>query len=184
MRRARMLFHVKQIENPFCVSLGARKSSVGRAIEMRKILGVGVLAAAALAACAKKEDAAATEKPGAASPLDSPAAQLIDGDPASAWIELTGVWARKGFCDDDAERWVLESQSFSLYEMHCPIEKLQMLENGVKATSHCTVEGDDDGIEDAFYFIRQPDTSLTIVQGENNSVTGDLYSCDAEGETP
>lgn len=154
---------------------------------MRIFPAFAAAAALALAACAKTEDGAAPAPsdpaaagPAAASPLADPAAQPIAGEPSSAWIEMTGAWAREGYCDDDTERWVLEPEAFHLYEMHCPIERLVLLQNGVKATSNCTVEGDDDGVEDVFYFIRQPDASLTIVQGANEYATRGLFLCDAE----
>ena len=64
--------------------------------------------------------------------------------------------------------------------MHCPIETLELLQNGVKATAQCAVEGDDDAVADVYYFIRQEDASLTIVQEANNAMTSGLYLCDSE----
>ncbi|NWG93348.1 MAG: hypothetical protein HXY21_12730 [Parvularculaceae bacterium] len=141
----------------------------------------------ALCACAKHEEAAtAPVEPaaretapsgGAASaPLDA-AAQPIDGDPASAWIEMTGVWAPAGACGDYAQEWRIEAGAFHLHEMHCEIERLELLRNGVRAIAHCSVEGDDDRVEDAFKFVRRPDYTLSIVNEANDSVTDGLTAC-------
>lgn len=142
-----------------------------------------LLAAAALAACGKTEDSAAGGKiagPAAAPALSDPAAQPIEGEPDSAWIELMGAWAAAGRCGDDAARWIIEAEAFHLYEMHCAVEKLELLRNGVKATAQCSVEGDDDGVADVFYFIRRQDASLTIVQAANGATTDGLFLCDSE----
>lgn len=137
-----------------------------------------------LAACGKKESAGAgADGPDAvaeASPLSDPAAQPLDGDPDSAWIELMGAWAETGRCDDDLGRWVIEAEAFHLYEMHCPVDKLELLRNGVKATAQCTVEGYNDGVADVFWFLRQGDGSLTIVQEANGAMTTGLFLCEGE----
>jgi hypothetical protein len=149
---------------------------------MRKIRLSAAAAFVALAACGKNADAPAAGEPGgeAAAALSQPAARLIDGDPASAWIELTGVWAEKGRCQDDLARWIIEPEAFHLYEMHCAVEKLELLENGVKATAQCSIESDNDGLADVFYFIRQADASLTIVQADNDAMSSGLFLCDSE----
>lgn len=141
-------------------------------------------AALALASCGKNESAdAGASGPDAAaeaSPLSDPAAQPIKGEPDSAWIELMGAWAETGRCDDDLGRWVIEAEAFHLYEMHCPVDKLELLRNGVKATAQCTVEGDNDGVADVFWFLRQGDGSLTIVQDANGAMTTGLFLCEGE----
>jgi hypothetical protein len=161
-----------------------------------------IIAAAflALAACGKKTEEAApaaaeeAEAPAAeeaatpvdpatsepSSPLSDPAAQPIAGDPDSAWVELMGAWAQTGLCDDDTERWIIEAEQFSLYEMHCPIEKLELLQNGVKATSNCIAEGYDDGETDVFYFLRQGDGSLTIAMENGGMTNTGLFLCEGE----
>ena len=145
-----------------------------------------IIAAAllALAACGKKEAAPAEAAPDGlaeeASPLADPAAAPIEGDPASAWVELMGVWAERGRCEDDLGRWIIEAEAFHLYEMHCAIEKLDLLQNGVKATAQCTIEGDNDGVADVYWFLRQGDASLTIVQEANNAMTTGLFLCEGE----
>jgi len=140
--------------------------------------------ALALAACGKKTESPASDGAPAASeaatPLSDPAATPIEGDPASAWVELMGAWAETGRCDDDMSRWIIEGEAFHLYEMHCAIEKLDLLQNGVKATAQCTVEGDNDGVADVFWFLRQGDGSLTIVQEANNAMTTGLFLCEGE----
>jgi hypothetical protein len=145
---------------------------------------VAVMALAALIACGKEaatssESAAAPKAP---EPSADPAAAPIEGEADSAWIELMGVWAPTGACQVDRERWIIEAERFSLYEMHCAIESLQLLQNGVRATAQCAVEGDDDGLPDIFSFLRQGDGSLTVVQEANGAMTTGLFPCeDGEG---
>lgn len=127
-----------------------------------------------LAACGQtKADAA----PDAAADA---AAAPIDGDPASAWIEMTGVWAEEGGCGDYTREWRLEPEVFHHHEMHCKIERLQMLQNGVRTEGHCSVEGDDDGVIDAFKFVRRPDFSLSIINEANEAATDGLFLCGDE----
>jgi hypothetical protein len=161
----------------------------------RIILAVGTaLLLACLSACGKKDapgaptEASATGEeaspsaiataPSDPSPLADPAAQPIEGDAASAWVELMGAWAENGRCADDTERWVIDAESFSLYEMHCAAGKLELLQNGVKATGKCVVEGYEDPDDHTFWFLRQGDGSLTIVQGDNNAMTTGLFPCE------
>jgi hypothetical protein len=105
------------------------------------------------------------------------AAAPIEGDPASAWIEMTGAWARKGGCGDYTQEWRLEAEAFHLHEMHCKIERLEMLANGVRAVAHCSVEGDDDRVEDVFDFVRRPDFTLSISNEANEATTDGLVAC-------
>jgi hypothetical protein len=57
------------------------------------------------------------------------------------------------------------------------IMRLEMLRNGVRAIAHCSVEGDDDRVEDAFKFIRREDASLSVVIEANGAVTDGLQMC-------
>lgn len=146
----------------------------------------------ALSACEKKPAAPAAEDgptaettsegsaPETDAPFSDPAATPIEGDPASAWVELMGVWAETGRCEDDLGRWIIEAEAFHLFEMHCAVEKLDLLQNGVKATAQCTVEGDNDGTADVYWFLRQGDGSLTIVQEANDAMTAGLFLCEGE----
>ena len=106
--------------------------------------------------------------------------QPIEGEPDSAWVEMMGVWAESGRCGDDLGRWIIEGEAFHLYEMHCAVEKLELLRNGVKATAQCTVEGDNDGVADIYWFLRQGDGSLSIVQDDNAAMTTGLFLCEGE----
>jgi hypothetical protein len=106
-----------------------------------------------------------------------PAAQPIEGDAASAWVEMMGVWAPAGACGDYTQEWRIEGEAFHLHEMHCKIERLELLQNGVRAIAHCSVEGDDDRVEDAFKFIRRPDATLSIVNEANEAKTDGLQMC-------
>lgn len=153
---------------------------------MRHHLIIAAAGVLALTACEKKADGPAAESAPTAdagrssSPLDDPAAAPIEGEPDSAWIELMGAWAETGRCDDDLGRWIIEAEAFHLYEMHCPVDKLELLRNGVKATAQCTAEGYNDGVADVFWFLRQGDGSLTIVQGANGAMTTGLFLCEGE----
>ena len=120
--------------------------------------------------------AACTNETGA--PAADPAATPIEGDASSAWVEMTGVWAPDGACGDATREWRLEAETFHLHEMHCKIERLEMLRNGVRAVAHCSVEGDDDRIEDAFKFVRRPDFTLSVINEANDAATDGLVACD------
>lgn len=113
--------------------------------------------AALLAACAKTEDAPA--------------------DAASAWIEMTGVWAPAGACGDYRREWRLEAGAFHHHEMHCAVDRLELLQNGVRALAQCSVEGDDDGTEDAVKFVRRPDFTLSIIDESNDAAADHLVAC-------
>lgn len=145
---------------------------------------LALAALALLASCEKKSDApaAATDVAAAGSPETAdPAAEPIEGDASSAWIEMTGVWAQTGRCGDYTQEWRLEPEAFHHHEMHCAIARLELLANGARALAQCSVEGDDDGVEDAYQFLRQGDASLTIVQEANGAETTGLFMCEGEG---
>jgi hypothetical protein len=145
---------------------------------MKKI--AAALALVTLCACDKQSNEQATQsETGAVSPTptEDPAARPVEGDADAIWAELIGAWASVDACTDDLNRWIIEAERFSLYEMHCDLESLQLLENGVRATAQCAVEGDNDGIEDVFWFLRQGDGSLTVVQGDNNAMSSGLFPC-------
>jgi hypothetical protein len=136
-----------------------------------------------VAACERKVAAPAavpeeTGAPGAegSAPSDA-AAQPIEGDPASAWVEMMGVWAPEGACGDATREWRIEAEAFHLHETHCEIERLELLQNGVRAIAHCAVEGDDDRVEDAFKFVRRPDYTLSIINEANDAATDGLLMC-------
>ena len=112
--------------------------------------------------------------------LADAAAQPIKGDAASAWIEMTGVWAPEGQCGDTTHEWRLEPEAFHRHEMHCAISRLELLQNGVRVIAHCSVEGDDDRVEDAFKFIRRADYTLSIVSEANGAETDGLAPCDVD----
>jgi hypothetical protein len=155
---------------------------------MKRSILVIAAAALALSACGKQADAPtgdAESKVGAGSPAAEPEAPLdpatpIEGDPASAWVEMMGNWAQEGDCGNYQREWVIGAEEFSLYEMHCPVRRLELLANGVRAIADCTVEGDNDGVEDAYQFVRQADFSLTIVQEANGAETTGLFLCEGE----
>jgi hypothetical protein len=143
-------------------------------------------ALAALAACAKKEEVPAAATPAAAppaaegpAPVDA-AAQPIGGDPASAWVEMIGVWAPEGGCGDYTQEWRLEAEAFHLHETHCKIERLEMLANGVRAIARCSVEGDDDRVEDVFSFVRRENATLSIIIEANGAANDGLVACSAD----
>ncbi len=138
---------------------------------------------AAAAACEKKPAPAAA-------PIADPAAEEVviadePADPAAAAAEtyarLEGSWAETGQCPDYEVRWEIEAQAFQRHEMRCEIDRFEPLTTGVRAISHCTVEGDNDNVADSFHFVREPDGSLTIVNEANETRTTGLYPC-VEGE--
>ena len=139
----------------------------------RKIFLLAALAV--FSGCARNEEAPApaAEEP---APVDA-AAEPIEGDAASAWIEMNGVWAPAGGCGDYAREWRLEAEAFHRHEMHCAIVRLEMLQNGVRALAQCSVEGDDDGVEDAFKFVRRPDFTLSIINEANGFAEDGLGVC-------
>lgn len=104
----------------------------------------------------------------------------VEGDPASAWIEMTGVWAPEGACGDYTQEWRIEPEAFHRHEMHCGVVRLEMLANGVRAVAHCSVEGDDDRVEDVFDFVRRPDNTLSIRNEANEATTDGLKMCGEE----
>jgi hypothetical protein len=135
-----------------------------------------ITALAALAACAEEEAAPTAPAAARGAPADA-AAQPIEGDASSAWVELTGVWAPEGACGDAEREWRIEAEAFHLRETHCKIERLELLRNGVRAIAHCAVEGDDDRIEDAFKFVRREDFTLSIINEANDAATDGLVPC-------
>lgn len=147
---------------------------------MRMIL---ILAAAALAACSAKEtktkaEAAADAAPKASQPAASgPADDKAESSADTAWIELLGRWAPKGACADETQAWKISAAEFDIYETHCAVTSIELIEGGVKAISDCSVEGDNDGAPDLFEFKRQPDATLTIVNGANGARTEGLVPC-------
>lgn len=141
----------------------------------------------AMAACEKKP--AAPPATAEASTADAPpatdkktaadsAARGVEGDAASVWVEMIGMWAPEGACGDHTREWRLESEAFHLYETHCEIARLEMLANGVRAVAHCSVEGDDDRVEDAFKFVRRADATLSVINEANEAATDGLQLCD------
>ncbi len=90
---------------------------------------------------------------------------------------MMGVWAQAGQCGDYTKEWRLEGEAFHLHEMHCKIERLELLQNGVRAIAQCSVEGDDDRVEDVFKFIRRPDYTLSIINEANEAATDGLQMC-------
>ncbi len=151
---------------------------------MKTALPLLIIASATLGlgACGKKTEAPAADAAPAASPsaADDPAAQPIEGEADSAWVEMMGTWAQTDACGDYTREWRLEAESFSLHEMHCAISRLELLANGVRALAQCTVEGDNDGVEDAYKFVRQGDFSLTVIQEANGAETTGLFPCEGE----
>lgn len=128
------------------------------------------LAALALAACGeKKADQAATPA--------KTAAPARDASADSAWIELTGSWAPKDGCGDETKEWRIEAGAFHFFETHCVVKSLALLPNGVRATAACSVEGDDDGADDVYSFLRADDATLTIVQEANGARFEGLSVC-------
>lgn len=115
----------------------------------------------------------------AAPPGSEPAASQAAADAAAgaAWAEMAGVWAPAGQCDDDLERWIIEAPSFQRYEMHCSVQRLETVQDGVRAVAQCAVEGNDDGVEDVFKFERRKDATLSIIFEGNDAVTDGLQSC-------
>lgn len=138
-------------------------------------------AAAAIAACGKKEaaDAAAPREAAVISQptFSGPPSEEAEASADTAWIELMGEWAPKGACADDTQKWIVEARAFHHYEMHCAVASIELLENGVKASADCSVEGDNDGVPDVFDFIRRPDATLTVVQTANGAKTEGLVPC-------
>lgn len=128
-----------------------------------------VCAALALAACGQKD-----KSPSAAPSAD---AAVAGASADSAWIELGGSWAPEGKCGDPTAEWRVEAQAFHHYEMHCAVKSLAMLANGVRATAGCSVEGDDDGVDDVYSFLRQDDATLDIVQEANGARYEGLVAC-------
>lgn len=144
----------------------------GLGLRPRCVLRAALLAAATVAAACERAE----------QPAQDPAAQPIEGEADSAWVEMMGTWAPEGTCGDVTKEWRLEAESFHLFETHCAIERLELLQNGVRAVAHCSVEGDDDRVADAFKFVRRPDYTLSIINEANESSTDGLLPC--EGEAP
>lgn len=152
---------------------------------MRMMLALA--AAAALAACGAKKDAgenaAAREAAPAAAPAEvqpsnsGPAVDAAEISADTAWIELMGEWAPKDACGDVARKWIIEASAFHLFEMHCAVKSIELAGNGVKALAACSIEGDDDGVDDAYTFARQKDATLTVTQHANGAQTEGLVPC-------
>jgi hypothetical protein len=101
----------------------------------------------------------------------------IDGDASSAWVELMGAWAPDGACGDPEREWIIDAEAFHRHEAHCRISRLELLQNGVRAIAHCSIEGDDDRAEEAFKFLRRPDASLSVIIEANDAVIDGLKMC-------
>ncbi|MDZ7629751.1 MAG: hypothetical protein U5J99_15215 [Parvularculaceae bacterium] len=144
---------------------------------MRKYLMIAAIAL--IAACEKKEPAAAADAVDPAA--EEAAVEDVQVDPAAAAAEtyarLEGSWAETGQCADYQVRWEIEPNAFQLYEMRCEIDRIEPLSVGVRAIAQCTVEGDNDNVADNFHFIREPDGSLTIVNEANEARNEGLYPC-------
>lgn len=136
---------------------------------MMKLIKSAAIVAAALSVAGCGEILMGSKKDSAAQP--------IEGDASSTWVELMGVWAPAGACGDYAQEWRIEGEAFHLHEMHCKVERLELLQNGVRAIAHCSVEGDDDRVEDVFKFIRRADATLSIVNEANEAKTDGLQMC-------
>lgn len=128
----------------------------------------------ALAACDQSTIAPTSAEK---APAADRAAEPLEGDASSAWVEMMGVWAPAGACGDYTKEWRLEGEAFHLHEMHCSIARLELLQNGVRAIAHCSVEGDDDRVEDVFKFVRREDATLSIINEANEAVTDGLQMC-------
>ncbi len=137
---------------------------------MKYMVSIRTISLAALIGLAACEKAAPTAS-------SDPAAAPIEGDASSAWVEMMGVWAPSGACGDYAKEWRIEGEAFHLHEMHCSIERLELLQNGVRAIAHCSVEGDDDRVEDAFKFVRRENATLSIINEANEAATDGLEMC-------
>jgi hypothetical protein len=146
---------------------------------------IAILAlAAASAACGGEKKAA--KAPAADAPTTAAASQPTVSGPASddaeasadtAWIELMGEWAPEGACGDYMRMWIIEASAFHLYEMHCAVGSIALDGDGVRAVADCTVEGDDDGVDDVYTFERRKDATLTISQIANGAKTEGLVAC-------
>lgn len=146
---------------------------------MRNALSSSLMAGALLLGCARNSGSANEVAPPAevtAAPSGAAAAP-IEGDPASAWIEMTGAWAPDGACGDYSHEWRLEAEEIHHREAHCKIERLELLQNGVRTIAHCSFDGDDDRVEDAFKFIRRNDATLSIVNETNAEEVSGLIPC-------
>lgn len=138
---------------------------------------VCVIGIIAIAACAKKEEAA----PVAADPALEAVAEPVVEDPAATAAErfarFEGSWAETGQCQDYEVRWEIDASTISRFEMHCAVSSLAPTDAGVRATTQCTVEGDDDSATDIFELIREADGSLTVVNEANGARAIGLYPC-------
>lgn len=146
---------------------------------MRMIMAFAAVALAACGAKNKAQEAEAAGAPAAASQptVSGPPSDDAEASADTAWIELLGVWAPKDSCGDDAQKWIIEAQAFHLYEMHCAVNSIALAENGVRAVGDCSVEGDDDGVDDVYTFTRQKDATLTITAEANGAKTEGLVPC-------
>ena len=131
------------------------------------------LVISALVACSKQTE----EGVQAAAPTLGDPATPIAGDASSAWVEMMGVWAPVGACGDYTKEWRIEGEAFHLHEMHCVVHRLELLQNGVRAVAQCSVEGDDDRVEDVFKFVRREDATLSIINEANEAATDGLMMC-------
>lgn len=138
---------------------------------------MAALAFGALAGCDRLAGGASKSEPAPATSDPVTATASTRGQADSEWIEMTGVWAPEGQCGDYAEEWRLEPQAFHHHEMHCRINQLELIQNGVRAIAQCTVEGDDDQVPDAFKFVRRPDFTLSIINEENDAAANGLIAC-------
>lgn len=150
--------------------------------EQRMRMIIALAAAAALAACGVRKEAEReaepAEAPAASQPSNSgPAVDEAEASADTAWIELMGAWAPKDACEDATRQWIIAAHAFHLSEMHCAVSAIELAGNGVKATADCGVEGDDDGVDDVFTFVRQKNATLTITQLANGAETAGLVPC-------
>ena len=146
---------------------------------MATILALFILSTTACSKRAANESAEVEPVETKAAIADA-AAEPIEGDAASAWIEMTGRWAPAGACGDLTKEWLIEPDAFQLQEMSCKIKRLQLLRNGVRTAGYCMVEGYDDRVEDAFKFVRRDDATLSIINEANGAATDGLVACDED----
>lgn len=148
-----------------------------RAMGLTQAIGLAACALS-LSACDRAGSRDAESSETASQPTFSgPPSEEAEASADTAWIELMGEWAPKGACADDTQKWIVEARAFHHYEMHCAVASIELLENGVKASADCSVEGDNDGVPDVFDFIRRPDATLTVVQTANGAKTEGLVPC-------
>lgn len=131
------------------------------------------VALAALAACDGPSAHGAAS--GISEPAASEAAAAVRAD--AAWGGLIGLWAPEGACGDDARALHLEENAFQLRAARCSIVRLEMIEDGVRAITQCTLGGKDDRIVDNFKFIEKGPDGLTMINEANDGVKNAFVRC-------